>query len=344
MKRALSLLLCVACQKPLPTEALEQKEAAPPPPPAAEAPPPTEACIATATAEGVGFEHKIGGLQWVQSGAFLRLRSVKPGTKQLSIGVVADIKDAGEGNLRNLRAFKAWFDAEKVDVVVVAGDTGITKEDIVAAVSVVAAVPVPIFVLIGNREGVPTYKAALRDLTARFPNVFDLGEIRSVHTPFATLVSLPGYFNPTYMHAEQGCLYKEEHFIELTQLAQAATSPVVLISHGGPKQDGAEGLDRTAEGGNVGDPRLARFIAESKIPFGIFANIHEAGGRGVDRLGNTRLAPGALHDELLLNAGPVDSVRWVMNDGTESLGMAAILTVTEGRKAKYQIQRAKGGS
>ena len=64
-----------------------------------------------------------------------------------------------------------------------------------------------------------------------------------------------------------------EDTAKLAELAASCDSPVLLVSHGGPLQSGAEAIDRTSEGENVGDPGLAKAIADAKIPFGIFGAI-----------------------------------------------------------------------
>jgi hypothetical protein len=43
---------------------------------------------------------------------------------------------------------------------------------------------------------------------------------------------------------------------------------------------------------------------------------------------------------LFLNPGPADSMRWEMNDGDKSYGMAAVLTI-EGGRASWKSFRVK---
>jgi hypothetical protein len=54
----------------------------------------------------------------------------------------------------------------------------------------------------------------------------------------------------------------------------------------------------------------------------------------------TLVAQGTLSTQLLLNPGPADSIRWPMNDKTESVGMAAVMTIAGG-KASYKVERMK---
>jgi Icc-related predicted phosphoesterase len=152
---------------------------------------------------------------------------------------------------------------------------------------------------------------------------------------------MPGYFNPAYLHNDDGCLYYPADVAVLADLIKSCKEPVLLISHGGPRQEGPEALDRTAEGENRGDPALAKLMADAKVPFGVFGNFHEAGGRATDLSGKTKLEQNKPYDALYINPGPADSVRWMMNDRTESEGMGAIVTIKDG-KASYQVLHLGG--
>lgn len=281
----------------------------------------------------------LGEATWRRSGS--TLASEAPRDRPWVLGVLADIKENTAENMTNLAAFLESFRKRKVDAIVVAGDTGSTPEQMVAVWTALARSELPIFVIIGNREGQRDYRQALDKVTGDFANVFDLNEIRRVNTPQADLVSLPGYGNRDYVHATDGCQYTADDLHDLRALVDSADSPVVLVSHGGPLQSGSQGLDRTTEGQNVGDPRLAAFMKDAGVPFGIFGNIHEAGGRATDLLGGRRLAEGAWAPRLYLNPGPADAVRWQMNDGTVSVGMAAVMHLGN-RRARYEVIRAGG--
>lgn len=334
---AAAMVTSVACQQE-------------PPPPPPEAPKPVAAkpaepatpkthpeCVGPMTA-GAPQALEFAGVKWEYTGAMLTQKE-PAAAAQLVIGAITDIKEDTDENKANLKRFVDWFKQKKADVLVVAGDTGETQAQIESAIGVVAEAKLPVFVIIGNREGREPYKAALTALHAKYGNVFDLNAVRRIDTPAADIVSMPGYYNPAYIHAKDGCAYSAEDVVETGKIASAANSPVVLVSHGGPRMDGAEGVDRTTEGANVGDPELAKLLAGGKVPFGIFGNIHEAGGRATDAAGKTVLKAGEAHASLYLNPGPADAVRWVMNDGTSSVGMAALLTIKDG-KGSYEIFRA----
>ncbi len=342
------LAALLGCQK---TEEPKAPEAAPAPAaPKAEAKPATDPdCVGPITA-GTPETITIGATTWELAGSTLTEKSARKGDT-LVVGAVTDIKEDSAENMANLKELAKWFKENKVDVIVNNGDTGETEAQIVNSLTVLAEVGVPVLSIIGNREGRKVHKAALTAVRQKFPNVFNLVAVRRVDTAVADFISMPGYHNPNYIHAEDGCMYTAEDAQSLVELARASNSPVVLISHGPPKMDGPDGLDRTSEGDNVGDPAVAKVIAEQRIPFGIFGNIHEAGGKATDLMGKTVLAQNTMVDALYLHPGPADGVRWVMNDKSESLGMAAILTI-KGKQASYQIKRmddpqkkmAKGGT
>src|SRR5439155_26001702 len=78
---------------------------------------------------------------------------------------------------------------------------------------------------------------------------------------------------------------------KLARIARGAPSPVVLVTHGPPRQSGKLALDVTEDGHNVGAPDLATAIAEAKINFGVFGHILESGGRATDLEGKRPVKP-----------------------------------------------------
>lgn len=330
--------LALACEKgttPAPTEV----------PPAPTPSAPTQATQPAAKSDplcvgpiGGGTTEKIdiGDSSWELSGSTLTQKS--PARDSLTIGAITDIKEDTEENLANLKKFSEWFKKEKVNLIVVAGDTGENQSQIEAALKTLAENKIPVFNIAGNREDRNEHSKAMMALRTKYNNVFDLNVVRRIDTAVVDIFSMPGYFNSAYIHAENGCPYYVEDVNKLDAAIKTANSPVLLVSHGGPQQKGAEGIDRTSEGNNVGDPQLTKLIESNKIPFGIFGNIHEAGGRGTDLTGEKLLAQNQPLAALYLNPGPADSVRWGMNDKTDSVGMAAIMTI-KGAQATYKVMR-----
>jgi Icc-related predicted phosphoesterase len=315
------LALAAACQK--------AEEPAPPPPPAPEAAAPAAAPAAPAKSDPAC----VGPMG---EGSTVEVKAGKPDA--LTIGVLSDVKEDIPENLENVKTFLAAFKKAKADVIVVAGDTGLNQQQLQSSLDLIAGAGVPTFVIIGNREGKKDYAAAVAEVKKKHANLYDLDLVRRVDLPAVDLVSMPGYFNAGYLHSDDGCQYFQADVDALAEIVKGANSPVVLVSHGGPKQAGADAIDRTAEGDNVGDPMLTKAITDAKIPFGIFGNIHEAGGRATDLEGKM-LEPKKPHPSMFLNPGPADSVQFGMNDGTTSVGMAAIVKVAKGQ-ASYEIVRA----
>jgi Icc-related predicted phosphoesterase len=297
-------------------------------------------CIAAFTSEGAPQKIDINGKSYELKGAKLQETSTDADDEAV-IGVVSTIKEDTPENLKNLKAIADFFKAEKAETIVVAGDLGDTEIQIVNVLEPLAATGLPVFAIIGNQEKKSEFNGALKASAAKHNNVFNLNLVRLVQLDDVAFVSLPGYFNKDYIHVESGCHYLPSD-VEATKaiIKAAGDKPVVVVSHGPPKQDGPEAIDRTLEQANVGDPALTRLLQETGVKFGIFENIREAGGRATDLSGTALVAPGKMVSELYLNPGPADNVRWTMNDRTESVGMAAILQV-KGKQAAFKTFRIK---
>ena len=82
--------------------------------------------------------------------------------------------------------------------------------------------------------------------------MINLDLVRRVDADGFTLVSLPGYFDRRFIAESSGCNYKPEDAQALGRLARGSKNPVVLISHGPPRQSGKLALDVTTDGKNVG--------------------------------------------------------------------------------------------
>ncbi len=262
--------------------------------------------------------------------------------EQVTFGVLGSINEDSGENLVNLKKYLDFFKAEGARAILVVGDSGDSRESIERALAPVAETGLPTFVLTGNRECRADFNDALASLQKSHPNVVNLGKVRDVEFDGVELISLPGYYDKKYIHCANGtgCQYFKQDVEALKTLAKQAENPVVLVSHGPPHGEDANAIDRLSEGTNVGDANLTALIAETGIPFGVFPNIKEAGGRATNLDGSSLIREGELADKLFLNPGAADSVAWSMNDGTQSVGMAATLTV-KGQKASYKIFRAK---
>ncbi len=293
-------------------------------------------CMADWAPTGAEVTRKAGDRTFSQTGTKLVETSRDDDTKAV-IGVLANIKEDTPENLKNIAAALAFFKTKNVDSIVVVGDLGETQSQIETAMKPVAATGLAVFTVIGNREKRSDYAAALKSLASAYPNVVDLNQARLVKLDDVALVSVPGYYDKAYIHAEDGCQYFAGDLEASMPAVKAAEgTPVVLISHGPPRQEGSVAIDRTLEEANVGDANLSKFIEEAGIKFGVFSNIQEAGGRATDPTGKTLIKPAAPSDSLFLNPGAIDSVSWQMNDGSRSVGMASVLTIENG-KASYEV-------
>ena len=189
----------------------------------------------------------------------------------------------------------------------------------------------PVYAIIGNSESRSSFNRALLAAYRKHPNVINLNLVRRVEGDGFTLVSLPGYYDQRYIHESAGCRYKPEDAQELSRIARGAPSPVVLVTHGPPRQSGKLALDVTEDGHNVGDPDLATAIAEAKINFGVFGHILESSGRATDLEGKKPIKAGQFVSSLYVNPGPAFADPWALNGGGVSHGMAAILTLKNGK-------------
>ncbi len=334
--------LPLACQKkeaPKPVEPpkTEAKVEAPAKAPSTLADP---ACITPWSAEGAPTPITIAGRTFDKVGTQL-VETSKDDNTDAVIGVLANLKEDTADNLKNIEVALAFFKKEGVDTIVVDGDSGESQSQIEATLGAVAAANLPTLVLIGNREKRSDFNAALTALSSKHPHLVHLGQVRLVAMDDVAFVSVPGYHDRAYIHAEDGCQYTASDLEATAPAIKAAGArPVVLVSHGAPKQDGVEALDRTLEQANVGDEALTSFISAQGIKFGIFGNIQEAGGRATDLSGKRRIAAEKPESELYLNPGPVDSVSWQMNDGTRAEGMAAVMKI-QGGQASFKVQRLR---
>jgi Icc-related predicted phosphoesterase len=287
---------------------------------------------------------EIAGKKYVRKGSTISQEGADA-DDELIVGQVSDIKDHTPDNAANLKLVLEWMKGQKVDIVAVTGDLGESQDSIEKVLKDAAALGVPVLTIIGNRECREHFTKAVEAVQKDHKNVINMNAVRVFNTDDASFVSMPGYYNKSYIHCAEGCEYTTDDIKQLPTIAQAATAPVkILVSHGPPLQSGDKAIDRIHEGANVGDPALAELLKANAglFPFGMFGNIQEAGGYATDLAGTTRVAADTFADSFYLNPGPLDSVRWVMLDGSESVGMAAMIKV-KGKQASYSIHRLKPG-
>ncbi|MGA9523934.1 MAG: metallophosphoesterase [Myxococcaceae bacterium] len=260
---------------------------------------------------------------------------------KLVLGVLGPVNEDSGANLLNIKKYNAFFKEQKADAIVVTGDVAETASGITRALTAIAESKLPVFVIAGNRECRADFTNGVLEAQKTAPNVVNMNQVRAVEFPEATLVSLPGYHDPSYLSCATGCQYFKSTVDEVIRVSKEAKSPVVLVAHGPPRGDGSQALDYASSGGNVGDTEITRAITEAKIPFGVFSNIKEAGARAVDSAaGATLVKEGQTSKSLFLNPGPADGMGWEMNDSTKSTGLAAVFAI-EGDQANWKLFRAE---
>lgn len=336
----LSLSVLGACTKPS-----TDQPAPTPATPMAEAPRESDpACVGPALATP---EEKltINGLAYSRKGSTISLDGPGDADDEWVLGQITDIKDHNPDNAANIKVMVEWMTAQKVDAIAATGDLGETAESIEKVLRDLALAKVPVLVVIGNRECREHYSAGVAAAQKDYPNIINMNTVRVFNTDDASVISMPGYYNKDYLHCTRGCEYLPADVRALPEVAKAATAPArVLISHGPPLQSGPLAIDRIHEGANVGDPLLTEVMQQNPqlFPFGLFGNIQEAGGYATDLTGQTRIAQETFADAFVLNPGPIDAVRWVMLDNTESIGMAGVVKF-KGKQAMYRIHRLQPG-
>jgi hypothetical protein len=281
---------------------------------------------------------KVGSHTWTLNGYRLTL-DVPAGTP-VNLGILANLDEPSPENLKAIEAYLAFFKEKGVQAIAIDGDSGDNTEAIQGALTPIAKSGLPVLVQIGNREPKGAFLDAIEALRKTYPNVFNLSRVRETDIGDLKVLSLPGYHDQRYLLAgADGCLYHTDDLKALKAIATKLTGPVVLLSHGPPHGEGAHAIDRVQNPpGNVGDPNLSQFLTDAHIPFGVFANIIEAGGTATNLHGDKTIAPDSWESELYLNPGAADTASWSMNDGSQAKGIAAVLSF-KGGKAAYSLLR-----
>lgn len=347
-----SRLLALALAGSFPFAACKKEEPPPPAPPAPAPkppappapPPPASAsgqsqpdCVGPFTTTESPVDVKLGAFAAKRTGALLNVASA-PEAAEHVFGLVANVKEATGENLFNLKRYVEFFKAQKAEAILVAGDSGESKEGITRVLEPLAQAGLPVFAIPGNREARADFRAAIEALAAKYPNLVDMTRVRLVNFPFASILSLPGYYDRRFIHVgEAGCQYFKEDVAALAPIAVQAKQPAILLAHAEPHGKGPDAIDAFPEG-NAGDDNLTQFLKANRVPFGVFANIHEAGGRATD-LDSNVVKEGEFKEKLFVNPGLADSTAWKLNDKTWSNGMVGTLTV-KGTQAAYKVFRA----
>jgi Icc-related predicted phosphoesterase len=339
---AVALWACPEKKAEPPPKAPEPQKPAAPPPPPAEAQPHADKECAAPLDPGPASDLTVGTRKGTVSGSKLTF-SDKDTDGVLTLGVLGPMNEDSGENMLALKKYLKFFTDEKVDAIIFPGDVGEVADGIARVLKTAAAdSKVPVFVLIGNSECRAEYTDGVDAAKKDASNIVNLNAFRVVEFPEATLVSLPGYHDPNFMRCQTGCRYFKSTVDEVVQAAKASKPPVVLVAHGPPHGTGNAALDFSSAGDiNAGDAEVNRAIKEGSIAFGLFSNIKESGGRATTEAeATTQLKEGTPSKTLFLAAGPGDTMKWSMNDGTTSFGMAQIVSIKDGQ-ASFKVMRNK---
>lgn len=325
-----------------PPKPVEPAKPTPPPQPLAEAQPHADKECAAPLDPGPAADVTIGTRAAKTSGSKMTFTD-KDADGELKLGVLGPMNEDSGENMLALKKYLKFFADEKVDAIVFPGDVGEVADGIARVLKTAAMeAKVPVLAMIGNSECRAEYTDGVDLARKEAPNIVNLNSYRVLEFPEATLVSLPGYHDPNFMRCQTGCRYFKSTVDEVVQAAKSSKPPVVLIAHGPPHGSGNAALDFSSAGDiNAGDTEVNRAIKEGGIPFGLFSNIKESGGRATaEPEASTQVKEGAWSKSLYLAAGPGDTMKWSMNDGTTSFGMAQVVSIKDGQAA-FKVLRAK---
>jgi Icc-related predicted phosphoesterase len=276
------------------------------------------------------------GYRYTFAGTSAKVERLKPRAAgaEIRLGVLSGIKELDAKTKTTLDGFLAKFRAAGVEALLVGGDNAEDEENLGAVFDYLGATELPTYVVIGNWEGRAPFNRAMATSSATHPNLINMQLVRRLDAEGYDVISLGGYFDRQFVRNTGGCTYAPADVDYLATLAKSANDPVILLMHGPPRQKGKDAIDYVPDTGNVGDPELAKVIAEAKIPFGIHGHILEAGLRATD-LGGKPVAANKLQSSLFINPGAANSLPWKMNDGRTDYGSAALLTL-KGKQAKVE--------
>ena len=295
-------------------------------------------CQATEALDPPETVHHAGFTYLFRGTAVQVRRDAKRAHPEVRLGVLSGLKELDPGTQALLADWLARFKAQDVDAVIVDGDSAEDESRLDDVFAALAGSGLPTYVVIGNWEGRASFNRALHDAAKEHPNLINADFARRYDGEGFDLISLPGYYDRNYVRSSGGCVYTAADAKGLVALAAQADDPVVLVTHGPPKQSGKAAIDFVPDTGNVGDPNLAAAITEAKIHFGVHGHILEAGQRATDLAGKP-VAQNKLVPALFVNPGPANALPWKLNDGKTSTGAAALLTL-QGGKAKWELWAA----
>lgn len=283
------------------------------------------------------------GWRFEHTGGTVKVRRVKPkaGKKGVTFGLLAGVKDLEPETKAMLDTFLSAFEKADVDAIVIGGDSSSEPEGLDQILAYFAkATTRPVLIVAGNMErGAALNYAVLKQRKAGALHLLNLDVIHRYDGDGADVVSLGGYHDKAYLHLAGGCIYKDKDLDAVERAAAAADDPVVLLTHGPPRQRGQKAIDFVPGADNVGDPHLTELIKKAKINFGIHGHILEAAGSATDLAGAPQPQKKPL-PQLFVDQGSANPLPWKLNDGTTSYGLAALFTIS-GKTGSYEVLRGE---
>lgn len=255
---------------------------------------------------------------------------------RLRIAVLSATKDDRKETLDAIDRLFAKVKKKGVDVLVVNGD--LASQEINPDETLfpkLASLGVLTIVTIGNTESCGLFNQAATAVFQKHPNFVNGNWVRQIELDDGVLYTLPGYYDRAFAHTGGAEKYKPKDLQVLKDMIKAGPGPKILISHGPPKMKGKHGIDIVTDGDHVGDQQMTDLLTATKVQFGIFGHILEAGGRGSNLNGKRRVKPGKWAKQLFVNAGTANPDPWMMLNGKTGYGMALWVEV-RGNKARFE--------
>ena len=283
----------------------------------------------------------LNGRNFIIDGSTMRLEE-NNWDQKLKIGILAGIEDPSSRTIANLRYAAKIFKKKKVDIVLINGDMGGSRDDIFEIMkALVRLFPFPIFFHSGNTEPTSVLNRTFSLLQKEHPRLINMNWVRHLDLGKIHLLSLPGHHERATLYAG-GCHYKKadlEYIGLMAQQIAAEGHTAILSAHNVPKSQGRKAIDYAFTLGNAGDPQLTNLIAESAIPFGIFSHISESGGRATKDLRTGKQLKGKKRKnakQLYMNIGNATSTPILLHSKVSSRGMAAVFSL-EGRDGSVEF-------
>ncbi len=299
-------------------------------------------------AEAPQKEYVYGGATFTQKGAILSRQPPKDipvdqvvYDTNLRIGHLSDIHHLGSATQKNLRGFLAAFQEKKVDVIVVTGDLASTKDVFESTLKLIAEFNIPSVILPGHLMCISDYHDVMEKVTGRKPaTIIDGARLSEVRLGQTSLFPLPGHYDADYLHCAKGCLQNSTDLERLsTALGTSNAQTKVVIAAMPHQQSGQHAVDQTFDGVHIGNPKLTSILKQHQIRFGLYGGVEDAGAQASDFDGRLTIPENTYARHFFLNAGSADATPWQQNNGTKSVGSAAIVTI-RGEEAVFEVLRA----